>query len=109
MVPPVQEPEPKVDEVVVLEETRLAPEVHEPEVKSYGANVVVQEPETKGGNVVAKDPLRCLSREAVDVRTTEEVVRGPAVAVAALGQRVTWWNCCGLFYVFFGSGRWFSV
>ena len=71
MVPPVQEPEPKVDEVVVLEETRLAPEVHEPEVKSYGANVVVQEPETKDGNVVAKDPLRCLSREAVDVRTTE--------------------------------------
>ena len=71
MVPPVQEPEPKVDEVVVLEETRLAPEVHEPEVKSYGANVVVQEPETMGGNEVAKDPLRCLSREAVDVRTTE--------------------------------------
>ena len=72
MVHPVQEPEPKVDEVVVLEETSLAPEVQEPEVKSDGANVVVQEPETKGGNVVAKDSTEVSRpREAVDVHTTE--------------------------------------
>ena len=72
MVHPVQEPEPKVDEVVVLEETSLAPEVQEPEVKSDGANVVVQEPETKAGNVVAKDSTEVSRpREAVDVHTTE--------------------------------------
>jgi len=104
-VHPVQEPEPKVDEVVVLEETSLAPEVQEPEVKSDGANVVVQEPETKAGNVVAKDSTEVSRpREAVDVHTTE-VARGPAVAVAASGQRATWWNCCGIFDVFSGSGR----
>jgi hypothetical protein len=68
-VHPVQEPEPKVDEVVVLEETPL---VQEPEVKGDGANVVVQEPEAKGGNVVAKDSTEVpRSREAVDVHTTE--------------------------------------
>jgi hypothetical protein len=71
-VHPVQEPEPKVDEVVVLEETSLAPEVQEPEVKSDGANVVVQEPETKAGNVVAKDSTEVSRpREAVDVHTAE--------------------------------------
>jgi hypothetical protein len=87
---------------VVLEETPL---VQEPEVKGDGANVVVQEPEAKGGNVVAKDSTEVpRSREAVDVHTTE-VARGPVVAVAASSQRATWWNCCGLFDVFSGSGR----
>ncbi|XP_062218719.1 uncharacterized protein LOC133918715 [Phragmites australis] len=119
--PSVQEPEvaespvvlvPEVEEVVAARETPVAPLEHEPEVKGDVAAVVetvsappVQEPETKGRNVVVKDSAEVSrSREAVDVHTTE-VVRGPAVAVAALGQRATWWNCCGLFDAFSGSER----
>lgn len=71
-VHPVHEPEPKVDEVVVVEQTHVTPEVQEPELKGDDANVVAQEPETKGGNVVVKDSVEVSrSRDAVDVHTTE--------------------------------------
>ncbi|KAJ1284969.1 hypothetical protein BS78_03G245500 [Paspalum vaginatum] len=104
-VHPVHELGQKVDDVVVFEDTPVVPEVQEPEVKCDSATVVVQEPETKGGNVVVKESAEVSrSREAVDVHTTE-VVRGPAVAVAASGQRATWWNCCGIFDAFAGSER----
>jgi hypothetical protein len=89
-VHPVHEPEPKVDEVVVVEESPAPP--------------VVQEQEVKGGNVVVKDSTEVSRCQEVDVHTTE-AVRGPAVAVAASGQRTTWWNCCGLFDAFSGSER----
>jgi hypothetical protein len=71
-VHPVLESEPQVDEVVVVEETPVAPEVQEPEVKGTGATVVLKEPETNSGNVVVKDSAEVSrSQEAVDVHTTE--------------------------------------
>ncbi|KAK3161670.1 hypothetical protein QOZ80_1BG0079990 [Eleusine coracana subsp. coracana] len=89
-VHPVHDPEPKVDEAVVVAETSLPPPV-------------VHEPEVKGGNVVVKDSSEVSRSREVDVHTTE--ARGPAVAVAASAHRATWWNCCGLFDAFSGSER----
>ncbi|KAL6615857.1 hypothetical protein ACP70R_038127 [Stipagrostis hirtigluma subsp. patula] len=111
-VHPVHEPELKVQDVVVVSETPVSAVVHEPEVKGDGVVAVetvsapvVPEPDTKNDNVVVKNSAQVSrSLEAADVHTTE-TARGPAVAVAAAGQRATWWNCCGLFDVFSGSER----
>ncbi|XP_006644570.1 uncharacterized protein LOC102722438 [Oryza brachyantha] len=107
-VHPVHEPEPKVEEVLVVEAAAASvPQV--PEVKhddvvvmETAALPVVQEPETKSGGVVAKDVVVSRSLGAAD---TTEVARGPAVAMASAGQRTTWWNCCGLCDVLSGSER----
>lgn len=126
-VHPVLEPKLKVDEVVVVEQTPVAPDV-----KGAGATVVLKTPELIRRNVVVKDPAEVSrSQDAAGVHTTEvtgvcgcsihlprfkaefllggfyllQVARGPAVAVVASGQRATWWNCCGLFDAFTGSGR----
>jgi hypothetical protein len=53
----VHEPEPKVDEAVVVEESSAPP--------------VVQEQEVKGGNVVVKDSTEVSQSREVDVHTTE--------------------------------------
>jgi hypothetical protein len=53
----VHEPEPKVDEAVVIEESSAPP--------------VVQEQEVKGGNVVVKDSTEVSQSREVDVHTTE--------------------------------------
>ncbi|NP_001143724.2 uncharacterized protein LOC100276470 [Zea mays] len=105
----VLESEPRVDEgrdeVVVVDETPVVPEVQEPEVKGVDATVVLKEQEKNSGNVVAKDSAEVSrSQEAAGVHITE-VERGPAVAVIAPGQRAIWWNFCGLFDAFTGSGR----
>ncbi|KAG8055738.1 hypothetical protein GUJ93_ZPchr0001g31829 [Zizania palustris] len=103
-VHPVNFPEPKDEEVLVVE-TAAASVVQVSELKANDVSVtetaallVLQEPETKGGEVVE------VSRSGGAADTTE-VARGPAVAVAAAGQRTTWWNCCGLFDAFSGSER----
>lgn len=56
-VHPVHEPEPKVDEAVVVGDTPAPPAVHEPEVKD--------------GNVVAKDSTEVPRSREVDVHTAE--------------------------------------
>lgn len=104
-VHPVHEPEPKVDEVVVVE-TPVAPEVQEPEVKGDGANVVVQEPETRGGNVVVKDSAELSrSREAVDVHTTEvnDICGFSSVTTLSFDSKL--WVLIGL-VVFVAGGAW---
>jgi hypothetical protein len=56
-VHPVHEPEPKVDEAVVVEESLAPP--------------VLQAQEVKGGNVVVKDSTEVSQSREVDVHTTE--------------------------------------
>ncbi|XP_047055811.1 serine-aspartate repeat-containing protein I-like [Lolium rigidum] len=100
----VQEPEPeaKSEEAVVQETAKVHP-AHEPEttaeevvVRETATASVVQKPEAKGE--VSR------SREADGAQTTE-VVRGPAVAVAAAQHRAKWWDCCGVFDAVAGSER----
>ena len=100
--PEVLEPEMKSEEVVIRDKAKVHP-AHQPETKAEEVVVrdadtaaVVQEPEAKGE--VSR------SREPAAAQTTE-VVRGPAVAVAASGHRAKWWNCCGILEVFGGSER----
>jgi hypothetical protein len=71
-VHPVLESEPRVDEVLVVNETPVVPEIQEPEVKGVGATVVLKEQETNSGNVVVKDSDEALpSQEVAGVHTTD--------------------------------------
>jgi hypothetical protein len=108
-VHPMHDPEPQGEEVLIVEAAAVSA-VQEPEVKrdevvvmETAAPPAVQESETKSGGVLVKDVVE-VSR-SLGAADTTEVARGPAVAVAAAGQRATWWNCCGVFDAFSGSER----
>nr|BAK04406.1 predicted protein [Hordeum vulgare subsp. vulgare] len=102
--PEVLEPEVRSEEVVVRDTAKVHP-AHQPETETKAEGVVVRDTDTAAvvQEPEAKDEVS-RSREPAPAQTTE-VVRGPAVAVAAAGHRAKWWNCCGILDVFAGSER----